>query len=529
MLTSPSNTRSTDAPPFALISRTLWRASVTLRGSIEPSEYKKYILPLLLIRSLSVRFERDERSDPHWRGEGHQLPRALAWPHLAQTLSPRVDLKEALDEVLCGLSAHFSSLNGLLSPLYATSNISTQTLRALIELFSQEIFEDTSDGRDLIGSVYQYFIGAFASSEGKRGGEYFTPACIVKTLVQMINPSSGRLYDPCCGSGGMFVQAHALLKASTPDAHLQYFGQEAKEFTLKLCKMNLFTHGLVGDIRRGDTYTQDHFAGETFDYILANPPFNDGSRGTQSWHARGVTSRDPRLDIGLVDESGDPRLMPLSPRNANTLWMLHILHHLAEGGTAGFVMSTGELSITRKSRLCVRQALVDLGYVDCIVSLPGQLFSNTLVPCALWILSKARTASKTDASSSQRARREELLFIDAQGLGQLMAGSRVQKELSQEVIDKIAITYREYATTHAPAHTPGFARVASIEEVRQQGYILTPGRYVGATERTLDEVPFEDKMNALTAQLSSYIREDRALTVQVDEALRAMGFALDVD
>ena len=292
-------------------------------------------------------------------------------------------------------------------------------MRGLINLFSKDIFEADHGGDDLIGRVYEYFIGEFASSEGKRGGEYFTPVSIVKTLVAMLEPEKGVVFDPCCGSGGMFVQSDLFTKHSH---QLSFVGQESKDFTYRLCRMNLFIHGLDANIQLGNSYFDDKHATLKADYVLANPPFNDGSKGENGWGADRVADKDPRLTLG-------GQKMPLSPRNANTMWILHFLSHLKDGGTAGFVMATGELSNGETARLEVRKALVEQDYVDCIVQLTGQLFANTQIPCSLWFLSKNRRGGM--AIGSERAK---FCSSTAASLGTLIPGSRKQKQLAHEEI-----------------------------------------------------------------------------------------------
>jgi type I restriction enzyme M protein len=309
------------------------------------------------------------------------------------------------------------------------------------------VFKQDHGGLDLIGRVYEYFIGEFASSEGKRGGEYFTPQSIVKTLVAMLEPTQGIVFDPCCGSGGMFVQSD---KFTNHNGQLSFVGQESKEFTYQLCRLNLFIHGLDGDIRLGNSYFNDQHATVKANYIIANPPFNDGSKRDDGWGADRVNSKDPRRKFGND-------IMPLAPRNANTMWMLHFLHHLNQSGTAGFVMATGELSNGETARLQVRQALVERNYVDCIVQLSGQLFANTQIPCALWFLSKNR-----DGTGGFRQRQEEILFIDARKLGTLIPGSRKQKALSDEEIERIASVYRQYRREGRPDEVAGFCKVATL-------------------------------------------------------------------
>ena len=380
----------------------LWQAAVNLRGSIEPADYKRYVLPIIFLRFLSLRYEKrhseltrmvkEPKSDyfqyelalddpDEYRKVGaFVLPTDARWENIRKHAQAD-DIKVRLDNILELLENTYpEKLKGLLPRIYAGSNLERENVTGLINLFSKDIFEQDYGTEDLIGRVYEYFIGEFASSEGKRGGEYFTPSSIVRLLVAMLEPTEGKVFDPCCGSGGMFVQSDVFTHHS---GKLSFFGQESKDFTYRLCRMNLFIHGIDGDIRLGNSYTDDQHATLKAKYVLANPPFNDGSKGENGWGADRIPNDDPRLLI-------DGQKMPLSPRNANTMWMLHFLNHLDEDGTAGFVMATGELSNSETARLEVRKALVDSGYVDCIVQLSGQLFANTQIPCTLWFLSKNR-------------------------------------------------------------------------------------------------------------------------------------------
>jgi type I restriction enzyme M protein len=414
------------------------------------------------------------------------VPPMASWDYLvANARSP--EIKRIVDDALELLETTYpDKLRGLLPRLYAGSNMEAEHLAGLISLFSRPVFRQDHGGEDLLGRIYEYFIGEFASSEGKRGGEYFTPGSIVKTLVAMLEPERGVVYDPCCGSGGMFVQSDLFTKHSH---QLSFAGQEYKEFTYRLCRMNLFIHGLDGNVKLGSSYDNDQHATLKADYIIANPPFNDGAKGENGWGAQRIAPDDPRLVV-------DGQKLPLAPKNANTMWILHFLHHLKEGGTAGFVMATGELSTSETARLAVRKALVEGGYVDCVVQLTGQLFANTQIPCALWFLSKSR-----NGEGGFRKRRDEILFIDGRKLGALIPGSRKQKRLTDEEIEQIAGVYRAFRRTGSPDAMPGFCRVASLEEVRGHGYALTPGRYVGSNDSEDAEALFEQQFPRLVSEL----------------------------
>jgi type I restriction enzyme M protein len=515
----------------------LFQAAVKLRGSIEAPDYKRFVLPMIFLRFLSLRYKkrRDELlamvndpssqlhttdaddidyilndADEYKSANVFIVPEKSRWDYLRNNAQAD-DIKTILDDALEELEKTYpKKLRGLLPRIFAGSNLTNDSAAGLINLFSKGVFSDEHGGLDMIGRVYEYFIGEFADSEGKRGGEYFTPLSIVRTLIAMLAPEKGVVFDPCCGSGGMFVQADEYTKHNR---QLSFLGQEAKEFTYRLCRMNLFIHGLDGDVRPGNSYTNDQHASRRADYIIANPPFNDGSKGEEGWGAKNILDKDPRLTI-----NGDK--MTLSPRNANTMWIMHFLYHLAEGGTAGFVMASGELSSSETHRQEVRKHLVEGGYVDCIVQLTGQLFANTPIPCALWFLSKNRIGA-----GGYRKRDKEILFIDGRNLGKLIQGSRKQKELSLEEIDRIAAVYEEYRAKGTPDELPGFCRAASIDEIREHDYVLTPGRYVGAEDEEDDGEPFEEKMERLAKTFCRQSMEAQQLTDQINSIFKDLGYA----
>jgi type I restriction enzyme M protein len=511
--------------------RQLWEAAVNLRGSIEPADYKRYVLPIIFLRFLSLRYERRRHElermvkepgseyytknakqaaaileDPdEYRAVGaFILPKAARWDEIVKHAQAD-DIKVRLDNALEALEkAYPDKLRGLVPRTYAGSNLARENVTGLINLFARDVFRDDHGGADLVGRVYEYFIGGFADSEGKRGGEYFTPVSIVRTLVAMLAPEQGTVFDPCCGSGGMFVQSDLFTRHSR---RLSFVGQESKDFTYRLCRMNLFIHGLDGNIQLGNSYFDDRHATLKADYVLANPPFNDGSKSEEGWGADRISDKDPRLIVG-------GERLALSPRNANTMWILHFLHHLKDGGTAGFVMATRELGNGETARFEVRKTLVEQGYVDCIVQLTGQLFANTQIPCSLWFLSKNR-----DGQRGYRARKGEILFIDGRKLGSLIPGSRKQKQLSDDEIHRIASAYRAYCCEGQPPAVPGFYRVAQLDNVRGHNYALTPGRYVGAEDGPDDEEPFEEKFPRLVKQLEEQFVQSAKLQVLIRDLL----------
>jgi type I restriction enzyme M protein len=527
-----SGGKSIEASPngsIVALTKELFQAAIVLRGSIEPADYKRYVLPIIFLRFLSLRYDRrraeletliaDRKSeyfrdkkaladpDEYRRVGAFIIPEAARWQNLRKAAQAD-DIKVRLDNVLEALETKYpAKLKGLLPRIYAGSNLDAGGVRGLINLFSKDIFEADHGGDDLIGRVYEYFIGEFASSEGKRGGEYFTPVSIVKTLVAMLEPEKGVVFDPCCGSGGMFVQSDLFTKHNR---QLSFFGQESKDFTYRLCRMNLFIHGLDANIQLGNSYFDDKHATLKADYVLANPPFNDGSKGENGWGADKIADKDPRLTLG-------GQKLALSPRNANTMWMMHFLSHLKDRGTAGFVMATGELSNGELARLEIRKTLVEQNYVDCIVQLTGQLFANTQIPCSLWFLSKNRAGG-----NGYRKRKGEVLFIDGRKLGTLIPGSRKQKQLSVEDIQKVAIVYRQFKRTSAPDTVRGFCRVASTGDIRTDRYALSPGRYVGNSELDVDGDVFEDLLPKLTERIRQQLAEARILEAQVLHALAAL-------
>ena len=509
----------------------LWQAAVALRGAIEAPDYKRYVLPLIFLRFLSLRYEKrraeleallaDAKSEYHtkdpkvaqavledpdeYRGKGaFVVPKKARWSTIVEHAQDD-DIKLQLDNILELLEKTYpEQLRGLLPRIYAGSNMEREHVAGLINLFSKEVFRENHGGDDLIGRVYEYFIGEFASSEGKRGGEYFTPGSIVRTLVAMLEPKEGVVFDPCCGSGGMFVQSDVFTNHS---GRLSFAGQESKEFTYRLCRMNLFIHGIDGKIAPGNSYFDDKHSRLKADYILANPPFNDGSKGENGWGADRVPDKDQRLTV-----AGER--VPLSTRNANTMWILHFLHHLKDGGTAGFVMATGELSNSETARLAVRKALLEADYVDCIVQLTGQLFANTQIPCSLWFVSKNR-----GGASGTRKRTGEVLFIDGRKLATLIPGSRKQKQLSLEEVERIASVYREFRRTRPPKPVSGFSKVASLEEIRKHNYVLTPGRYVGSEDAVDDDEPFEERLPMLLGCLKQHFDDSARLQNRILSAI----------
>lgn len=507
----------------------LFDAANKLRGSVAPSEYKNFVLPLIFLRYLSLRYEkrrseleqlvRDPKSD--WYMEDNEmrsvilededqyrservyiLPNESRWSHIVSN-AKQPTIKKILDDAMKQIEEANPDLEGVLPRnIYQASNVSVESIAGLIEVFSRDVFGSSSEAIDVLGATYIYFISEFASSEGQRGGEFFTPASIVKLLVAMLEPITGTLFDPACGSGGMFVQSEDY----TPNKHsLSFYGQENVDMTLRLGKMNVLMHGINADIRLGNSLLNDQFIIKhedgtfkpmIFDYVIANPPFN-----LKDWGANRVSNQDPRLIVEYEKA--------VNNSNANYMWMQHFLWHLAPGGTAGYVMSNGAMTTTNSGEKEVRQQLVEENHLDCIVQLPEKLFYGTGIPCCLFFLSKNRSGQK-----GFRNRQGEILFIDARKKGTMV--SRRQRVLTQDDINDISNVYHSFKTAEVKFEDiQGFCKVATIEDVRANEYKLTPGIYVGAEEIELDNVPFEEKMEELMTTLREQFTESERLHEQI--------------
>jgi type I restriction enzyme M protein len=380
---------------------------------------------------------------------------------------------------------------------YARPGLDKQRLGQIINLVSDIALGDTAArSKDTLGRVYEYFLAQFASAEGKKGGQFYTPSHVVRVLVEMLAPYKGRVYDPCCGSGGMFVQSEKFIEAHAGKlGDISIYGQESNYTTWRLAKMNLAIRGIDAQIGHGDSFHNDRHPDLKADYVLANPPFNDSD-----W--RGELLKDDKRWVYGVPPAG----------NANFAWVQHFLHHLTPGGIAGFVLANGSMSSNQSGEGDIRKAIVEADLVDCMVALPGQLFYSTQIPVCLWFLARDRKNGRF------RDRREQTVFIDARKLGTMV--DRVHRELTTEDIARIAGTYHAWrGDKNAGKYedVPGFCKSAPIEEIRKHGHVLTPGRYVGAAAQEDDEEPFEEKMKRLTATL----REQQAEAAKLDAAIAA--------
>lgn len=494
----------------------LFDAATRMRGSITPSDYKHYVLPLIFLRYVSLRFDKrraqveemvndtesiwysDDQevrenilNDPdQYKSENvFMIPKEARWSYIVEKANDS-NIKGILDNAMKLIEQENPELEGILPRIFQGSNLPAENVAGLIEIFSRDVFSTRhEDSVDILGRTYEYFIGNFASSEGNRGGEFFTPSSIVKLLVAMMEPIEGTVFDPACGSGGMFIQSEAYSERGNA---LSFYGQENVETTLRLGKMNVLLHGMNAEIRLGDSLLNDQYPDLKADYVIANPPFN-----VDTWGAERISKDDPRL-IG-----------PVTNANANYMWMQHFLYHLKDGGTAGYVMANGAMTTNTTGEKEVRQKLVDDHYIDCIVQLPEKLFFTTGIPCCLFFLSKNRNGSK-----DFRERLNEILFIDARKMGSLV--SRRQKALSHDEIQKIASAYHQYRNVNSQfTEETGFAKVASIEEVKENNYKLTPGIYVGTVQVEEDDIPFEEKIDGLKNILREQFVESNQLQARI--------------
>lgn len=490
----------------------LFKAADKLRGNLEPSEYKHVALGLIFLKYISDAFdglhaklEADQYADAEdpeeYLAENvFWVPKEARWGHL-QANAKRPEIGKLIDEAMEAIERFPSNegLKGVLPKNYARPTLNKTMLGELIDLFSNIGLHDSKDtAKDLLGRVYEYFLSGFASSEGKRGGEFFTPRSVVRTLVEMLEPYKGRVYDPCCGSGGMFVQSEKFIEEHGGRRNdIAVYGQEINHTTWRLAKMNLAVQGIDADIRWNNegSFHRDELPDLKADFILANPPFNISDWGGER------LAEDARWKFGRPPNG-----------NANFGWLQHIIHHLAPRGTAGVVLANGSMSSQQSGEGEIRKAMIEADQVDCMVALPGQLFYSTQIPACLWILARDKSAN------GHRDRRGEILFIDARKLGFMV--DRVRREFTAEDVEKIASAYHRWRSKPETlakhgwadyADEPGFCKSASLEDVRGHGHVLTPGRYVGAADVEDDGVTFAKKFEGLREALLRQFEVGRIL------------------
>ncbi|MBT2131006.1 type I restriction-modification system subunit M [Aliiroseovarius lamellibrachiae] len=500
------------------IETTLFAAADKMWGNMDPGEYKHVALGLIFLRYVSESFQRlhdtlseDQYSDAEDRDEYlaeniFWVPEKARWSFLAKnSKSPEIGVM--LDDAMRAIEADNESLKGALPKVYGKESMDRGMLSGLMDLFTNFKLAGNDEDFDLIGRVYEYFIGEFASAEGKRGGEFYTPKPVVDTLIEMIEPTKGRVYDPCCGTGGFFVQSEKFIDAHKGQKNdIAIYGQERNHTTYGLARMNLAIRGIFAEIRWNSegTLLKDAFPDERFDYVLANPPFN-----ISDWSGD-LLREDARWKFGAP---------PVG--NANYAWLQHIHTHLSSKGIGGVVLANGSMSSMSGGEGDIRRAMVEGDAVDAMVALPGQLFYGTQIPACLWILAKDKS-NGIAKDAKLRDRRGEVLFIDARKMGALVPGSRKQKELSRVEIEKIATAYHAWRgepDAGAYEDVAGFCKSATTEEIAKHNFVLTPGRYVGAGEVEDDGEPFEEKFTRLMRALRQQFAEGRRLEAQIEDRL----------
>jgi type I restriction enzyme M protein len=502
--------RNNGAPGFEA---QMFLAADKLRKNLEPSDYKHVALGLIFLKHISNAFEakraallKEEPSaaedpDEYLAENVFWVPKEARWSHL-QANARQPTIGKLIDEAMADIEKVNPGLKGVLPKDYNRPALDKVMLGELIDLVSGIATGEPGDkAKDLLGRVYEYFLGGFAGSEGKRGGEFYTPRSIVRLLVEMLEPYKGRVYDPCCGSGGMFVQSEKFMESHGGRiGDIAIYGQESNNTTWKLCKMNLAVRGIDADIRWNNegSFHKDEFKDLRVDYILANPPFNISDWGGDRLR------EDTRWTYGAP-----------SVGNANYAWLQHILWHLAPKGTAGVVLANGSMSSVQSGEDVIRKAMVEADVVDCMVALPGQLFYSTQIPACLWFLARNK-----NPGGKFRDRRGEVLFIDARKLGKLV--DRTRKEFEDEDVAKISELYGKWREGKDYADVRGFCKAVSLEEIRRYKYVLTPGRYVGAADVEDDDVPFADRFAALREKLDEQFLLAEELTSRIRNNLKSI-------
>lgn len=535
----------TSKPSGKGFEESLWDTANKLRGTVESSEYKHVILSLIFLKFASDKFTEREQELIDEGKEAYldmvefytmknvfYLPEAARWLYI-QTYAKQPDIALKIDTALATLEKHNKALKGALPDNYFSRlGLDSSKLAALIDTISN--IDTTHDKEnDVVGRVYEYFLGKFAASEGKGGGEFYTPKCVVNLIAEMIEPYKGKIYDPCCGSGGMFVQSVKFVQSHHGNQKdISIYGQENTSTTYKLAKMNLAIRGIAGNLGDvpADTFFKDQHPELKADFIMANPPFN-----LKDWRGADELTSDPRWAGYEVPPTG----------NANYAWILHMIAKLSANGVAGFVMANGSMSTNTNSEGEIRKKIIENDLVDCMIALPGQLFYTTQIPVCLWFITQSKRA---DSSRDFRDRQGETLFIDARNRGSMV--DRTHKELTSDDIAAIARTYHAWRTVGADLRVcpsansgnigitekradtqvrpcmdvPGFCKSATLADIRANDYVLTPGRYVGAAEIEDDGIAFETKMEELTRTLYQQMQQAETLDTVIRKNLAVLGY-----
>lgn len=489
------------------LEKSLWQAADKLRNNMDAAEYKHVVLGLIFLKYISDAFDEQykkaesegfnpEDRDFYLADNVFWVPREARWANLRDN-AKQPTIGVIVDNAMEAIERENLSLKAVLPKNYAREALDKRRLGELIDLFTNLTF-GVDKAKDLLGNVYEYFMGMFADAEGKRGGQFYTPRSIVRLLVEMIEPYHGRIYDPCCGSGGMFVQSEKFVEEHQGRlGDIAIYGQESNQTTWKLAKMNMAIRGIDADIKFGDTLHNDQLKDLKADFILANPPFN-----ISDWGGNQLKS-DVRWKFGSP---------PIG--NANFAWVQHFIHHLSPTGTAGFVLANGSLSSRSSNEGLIRQKIIEADLVDCIVTLPAQLFFNTGIPACLWFISR-------DKSN----RRGEVLFIDGRELGVMV--NRRNRELTSSDIAKVSQAYHDWRIKNGNYEdVPGFVRAVPIKDIEANNYLLITGNYVGNAISEEDDESFEEKMKLLTEELSAQLKKDDELDEHLRASLKEIGYGL---
>lgn len=535
------------------LDRKLWTAANKLLPMLDAAVYKHVVLGLIFLKYVSDAFkERRAELEAAFKNPAHDyylgddagdligeeleardyyteknvfwVPALARWDfiqsHAKVAVGTKLQVKNGktaeyefkgigrlLDDALEAVEKENPKLKGVLEKDYARKQIDS-ALPGLIDLIAEIPFHHgTLKAKDILGHVYEYFLGEFAIAEGKKGGQYYTPKSIVTTIVEMLQPFQGRVYDPCCGSGGFFVQSEKFVEEHGGRVgQLSIYGQESNPTTWRLASMNMAIRGMDYDFGKepASTYTRDQHPDLRADFIMANPPFN-----MKEWNA-GVKDDDPRWKYGIPPAG-----------NANFAWMQHMIHHLAPQGSMALLLANGSMSSNTNNEGEIRKAIVEADLVECMVALPGQLFTNTQIPACIWFLTRSK-AARGSGELRWRDRAGETLFIDARNLGYMK--DRVLRDFSVDDIKKIAGTFHAWKRGEGYADVPGFCKAAKLDDIRKHDHVLTPGRYVGAAEQEADGEPFEEKMARLTAQLDAQFGESARLEKVIRENLARLGY-----
>lgn len=486
----------------------IWEAADKLRGNIDASEYKHVVLGLIFLKYISDSFEEkyrelieegagfEEEKDEYLAENIFYVSEKARWDYISKHANTQ-EIGQVIDQAMVEIEAENRRLKGILPKNFARPELDKRRLGEVVDIFTNISLVDYKGKKDVLGRTYEYCLAMFAEQEGRRAGEFYTPSSIVRTLVEILEPYNGRVYDPCCGAGGMFVQSAKFVENHHGNIRdLSVFGQEANPTTWKLAHMNLAIRGIEADLGEtyADTFFNDQHPTLRADFVLANPPFNMSDWGGDK------LAEDKRWEYGKPPEG-----------NANFAWLQHMIYHLSPNGKIGMVLANGSLSSQTGNEGKIRENMIKDDIVECIVAMPTQLFYSTGIPVSLWILNK------------DKKQKGKTLFIDARNMGIMV--TRAHRELKVEEIEEIADTYKTF-TQGQLEEVKGYSAQADLENIEKNDFILTPGRYVGIEEEEDDGIPFEEKMEALTEELSDLFKEGRILEEEIRNRLKVIGYEI---